>query len=82
MLNVNGSPSFPLSTVRVGERVMVERIAGRKDTKDRLINIGLIPGIALEVVTGHRDNPYLLEFNHMRVMIDYDLVRKIFVRKA
>lgn len=81
MSGVNGRPSFPLYTVREGERVLVERIGGKKDVKEKFINMGLIPGTSIEVINGHRDNPYLLEFNHTRVMIDFELVKKIFVFK-
>ncbi len=69
----------PLSERRSGDIVYVSTIYGGKGARKKLFDLGIIPGVRVEVVQGARGFPYILRVGGTRIMIGWGMVQKILV---
>ena len=70
---------IPLQEVKEGESAIIRELHGGKQAKEKLISLGIIPGVTVSVLNGKKNHPYLLSINESRVMVGYGLARKILV---
>lgn len=70
----------PLSIHRSGDTVYVSEIYGGKGARKKLFDLGIIPGVQIEVVQGTRGFPYILRVGGTRVMLGWGMVQKILVQ--
>lgn len=72
---------MPLSTVPVGRRVILSRISGRPRQIRRLTELGLTPGVVIEVV---RDGggPLLIAVRDSRIALGRSVADRIVVHRS
>ena len=71
--------TVPLSVVSSGERVKVSGIAGGANARKKLLDLGIRPGEMIEVISGHKNHPFLVRVGDSRVMIGWGMVEKVLV---
>ncbi len=75
-------PSLPLYMAAIGERVKITDIMGGREIKRRLIDMGLIVGADLEVVSSDPAGPQVVIVNGSRLALGAGVAQKIMVSHA
>lgn len=70
-------PYFVLSNAREGERLVIDNLTGCKNSRTRLLNIGLKPGDNIEVITHYSSGPMIIAREGKRYIIGKGLSEKI-----
>ena len=73
------SNSKPLSLYKEGKKVTVSAIHGGKGARKKLYDLGIVPGVTVQIVQGTYNYPYILQIGGSRVMLGWGMVQKIFV---
>jgi len=73
-----GGPSVPISFLKNGESGKVVKISGKKEVKNFLEGLGLIPGTPVRIVN-HDNYGRILEVRGSRIAIDDGMAMKIMV---
>ncbi len=71
---------MPLSMAGTGQKVRVLAIHAGRGLKARLAEIGLTPGIEIEVVSNSFHGPFVLAVKESRLMLGRGIAHKIEVR--
>jgi len=72
-------PVMPLSLVLAGEEVVIDRLAGGSQVQQRLADMGLTPGTAIEVVKSSGPGPIIVAFRGSRIALGHGLSNKVLV---
>ena len=72
-------PVMPLSFVLPGETVLIDRLVGGRQVQQRLAEMGLTPGTAIEVIKSNAAGPIIVAFRGSRVALGHGLSQKILV---
>ena len=70
-------PYFVLSNAREGEKVIIDNLTGCKNSRTRLLNIGLKPGDNIEVITNYSSGQMVIAREGKRYIIGKGLSEKI-----
>lgn len=70
-----------LSSLKEGREAVVLSFTGEKINNQKLVELGIIPGSQITIVSGGKDNPYLVKVQNTRVMIGYDMAQTIIVKE-
>ncbi len=70
-------PYFVLSSAREGERLIIDDLTGCKNSRTRLMNIGLKPGDNIEVITNYSSGQMVIAREGKRFIIGRGLSEKI-----
>ncbi|MDC7127374.1 MAG: FeoA family protein [Spirochaetales bacterium] len=74
--------TFPcLSEISIGTEVVVESISGGKSLRQRLINLGVLPGAELKVVRISKHGPLVVNVQGAQVIIGRAMAGKIYVKQ-
>lgn len=73
---------YPLTSVKPGETVTVTGVSGEQGLSKQLINLGLVPGNSITVVSGSRNFPFVLDFAGTRVGITWEIAGRIMVKRS
>jgi Fe2+ transport system protein FeoA len=71
---------MPLALVNTGTKVKLVTIEAGNQLKNRLLAMGLIPGVEIEVVSNSFFGPFLIAVKGSRVMLGRGIAQKIFVQ--
>ena len=71
----------PLTFVKEGTKVIIEKIKGGLKIKKRLEEIGLIPGKEVEVIKAG-PGPVVIKINTTKIALGFGEAMKIFVRNS
>lgn len=74
-----GNKFNTLSSVKPGEKVKIISLAGGRGLHARLISMGLVPGLTIEVVNQGMTGPCIIAQNGCRLAIGRGIARKIIV---
>ena len=69
-----------LSDIRPGDTVIVEAITGGRHLRQKLVNLGMIPGTGIRVVRANRLGPMVLDVQGSQIMIGAGMAKRIYVR--
>lgn len=69
----------PLAMMRQGERARVLSISGGKGLVRRLTEMGLYPGVEIEIISGRQTGPIIIGLQGMRLGIGFGMAKRIFV---
>ncbi|MFP3870765.1 MAG: transcriptional repressor, partial [Syntrophobacteria bacterium] len=72
-------PVLPLANVLPGEKVLIDRLAGGRQVQQRLAEMGLVPGTAVEVIKSSGPGPIIVTFRGSRIALGHGLSHKILV---
>lgn len=72
-------PVIPLSFAVAGEEVVIERLAGGRQVQQRLADMGLMPGTAVEVIKASGPGPIIVALRGSRIALGYGLSNKVLV---
>ena len=70
-------PLMPLSMGKVGESVVIREIAGGRNTRTRLVSMGLRPGDHVEIINNPGRGRIILGHNCSRLAISRGIAQKI-----
>lgn len=68
-----------LETLENGKRCVVTRIDGGSCARDRLLELGLVPGVPVRKLQGDIKGPVLVEVLGSRVVVGRGLASKVLV---
>ncbi|RLB31831.1 MAG: hypothetical protein DRG87_01395 [Deltaproteobacteria bacterium] len=69
---------MPLSMVRPGQRAKIRKIKGGRGLVGKLANMGLYPGVEIEVIA-NRPGPLILNTGGVRLGLGYGMANRILV---
>ncbi len=70
---------IPLTLIREGERVKVARVSGDRGLVRRMTDLGLRPGMEIEIVSSSRTGAFVIRLGEQRLGVGYGMAKKIFV---
>lgn len=70
-----------LSELKPGKNAVVLSISGGRNLRQRLVNLGMIPGSEVSVVRSNRMGPMVLTVQGSQIMIGRGMARQIYVRQ-
>ncbi len=74
--------TFPLLKARIGSQVIIDELKGGPGFYRRLIDMGLLPGTNIEIISGGTNGPIIIAKDGIRIGIGARMAAKIFVRPA
>jgi ferrous iron transport protein A len=69
---------IPLAMMRQGERAKVLSISGGKGLVRRLTEMGLYPGVEIEIISNMGAGPLIIGLGGSRLGIGFGIAKKIF----
>ena len=66
-----------LTNIPVGKPVVIKRILNLKGYQSKLFEMGLFPGVKVEIIRGRRSGIYLLKVNENKLLLPVKIVEKI-----
>ena len=69
----------PLSCLPQGGSALVVTIEGGKGSRQRLFDLGIVPGKVISVVQGAKRHPYIVRVGETKIMLGWGMVEKIYV---
>ena len=79
MQPVSANQETSLAARKPGESVVIRNIAQGRILRQRLLNLGLVPGETVQIVRGGGRNPMVLEIRGTKVVIGAGMAEKVFV---
>ncbi|WP_319559686.1 FeoA family protein [Marispirochaeta sp.] len=70
---------IPLSDVRPGTDVVIRAFRGGRGMRQRLLDLGVVPGERIRVIRGGRGMPHVLMVKTSKIMLGHGIVRHILV---
>jgi Fe2+ transport system protein FeoA len=70
-----------LSEIEPGKSAVVESILGGKKLRQKLVNLGMIPGAIVQVVRANRMGPMVLYVQGSQIMIGQGMAKRIYVKQ-
>lgn len=70
---------IPLSMAIRGEKVRIIRISGGRGFVRRLTEMGLYPGVEIEIISDGNAGPFIIGLGGLRFGIGFGMAKKIFV---
>ncbi|MBM4333759.1 MAG: metal-dependent transcriptional regulator [Deltaproteobacteria bacterium] len=71
-----------LKDLRPGEKARVIEVRGKGNLRKRLLDMGMVPGTEVEIISASRGGPLIIRLDGMRLGIGMGMARKIFVSPA
>ncbi|HOP86639.1 MAG TPA: FeoA family protein [Syntrophorhabdaceae bacterium] len=71
----------PLNMAREGEKVRVLKISGGRGFVQHLTEMGLYPGVVIEVISDGRRGPFIIGVGGLRLGIGFGMAKSIFVEQ-
>lgn len=68
---------MPLSMVAAGKKVKLLTVNAGRGLKARLANMGLVPGVELEVISNSRRGPFIVAMKETRLLLGRGMAHKI-----
>lgn len=76
------SAEIPLSTLKSGNYGIVKRLDGGEEFRSKMLALGIIPGKKITVTRGEKNNPYLLQVDESKVMMDWRTLEQIYIQSG
>ncbi|MHB9030594.1 MAG: FeoA family protein [Candidatus Latescibacterota bacterium] len=70
---------MPLSMVECGRKVLLLGIRTDRELQARLAQMGLVPGVEVEVIRNSEDGPFILGVKGSRVMLGREMAGQLVV---
>lgn len=74
-----GGRSMPLAMIEAGRKVRFVSVSGGHELMGRLMSMGLLPGVEIEVVQNPLRGPFILSVKGIRIMLGRGVAHKILV---
>ncbi|MFP4564482.1 MAG: ferrous iron transport protein A [Spirochaetia bacterium] len=68
-----------LSNLTSGESALVVTVDGGKGSRQKLFDLGIVPGKVISVVQGAKRHPYIVRVGETKIMLGWGMVEKIYV---
>jgi Fe2+ transport system protein FeoA len=79
MQPVSANHEITLATRKPGESVVIRAIAQGRTLRQRLLNLGIVPGETVQIIRGGGRNPMVLEIRGTKVVIGAGMAEKVLV---
>jgi ferrous iron transport protein A len=73
--------NISLADLRPGNKAIVDQIIGGRNLRQKLVNLGMLPGTEVTVVRSNKLGPMVLNIHNSRIMIGAGMAKKIYVRQ-
>ncbi len=73
--------AIPLDKLKPGKTALVERITGGRHLRQKLVNLGMLPGSEVSIVRSNRLGPMVLNVQGSQIMLGAGMASKIYVRE-
>ena len=70
---------MPLSMVQPGQKVRLVTVQAGRGLRARLAEMGLVPGVELEVINSNSAGPFIVAVKQSRIMLGRGIVHRIVV---
>ncbi len=71
---------IPLHLIAAGAIVIVSKVNGSDTVRKRILDLGIIPGEEITVVSATPGNPLIVKINQSKLVIDSSTCKRIMVR--
>ncbi len=71
---------IPLPLVSAGSKVIVDSIRGNDNVRKQIMNLGILPGVEMELFSCVPNSPVVVKINENRIMIDSATSKRVMVR--
>ncbi|MEW6426514.1 MAG: transcriptional repressor [Thermodesulfobacteriota bacterium] len=71
------TPAIPLVMATRGERVRVVRLTGGKQLQDRLMAMGIVAGVCLEIINNSAAGPFVVAVNDSRIALGAGIAQHV-----
>lgn len=71
--------AMPLTMVKAGQRVHLLAVDAGRGLRARLADMGLIPGVEIEVVSNALHGPFIVAVKGCRMVLGHGITQKIMV---
>jgi len=68
-----------LADLKSGAGGIVAALHGGEEFRSKMIPLGIVPGEEIKIINGGRGQPYVLKIGETRLMLSWEMVRKISV---
>jgi ferrous iron transport protein A len=73
--------SMSLADLRPGNKAVVNQIIGGRNLRQKLVNLGMLPGTEVTVVRSNKLGPMVLNIHNSQIMIGAGMAKRIYVRE-
>lgn len=80
MNHLNNDFGLKLTKIDSGRNVLVSKLIGGENFKEKLLSMGIIPGQSLLVMNSGRRGPVIVKVNETRVVLGHNMAEKILVQ--
>ena len=74
-----GTDRMPLSMVQPGQKVRLVTVEAGRGLKARLAEMGLVPGVELEVINHNSAGPFIVLVKQSRIILGRGMAHRIVV---
>jgi len=68
-----------LADLKSGAGGIVTALHGGEEFRGKMLPLGIVPGEEIKIINGGRGQPYVLQVGETRLMLSWEIVRKISV---
>lgn len=72
----------PLAEIAPGRRVVIRSFRGGRGMRQRLLDLGIVPGEEVKVVRGGRGLPHVLMVKTSKIMLGHGIAKHIMVSET
>ena len=73
--------NMSLADIRPGSKAIVNQIIGGRNLRQKLVNLGMLPGTEVTVVRSNKLGPMVLNIHNSQIMIGAGMAKRIYVRQ-
>ncbi len=66
-----------LSDLKAGSKAVVSQILGGEGFRKRLLDLGVVPGKEIEVISAHKYHPFIIRIDDAKIMLGWGMVCKL-----
>ncbi len=70
----------PLPFLSAGSKACIESIRGNDSVRKKIMDLGLIPGVQIEMFSATPGSPVVVKVNDNRIMLDSATSKRVMVR--
>ena len=82
MNHLNSVKNIKLTESEPGSHVIIDKISGGENLRDKLFSMGLHPGKDIEILSLRKKGPVIVKVNDTRLVIGHGMASRILILPA
>ena len=79
MNHLNSVKNIKLTESEPGSHVIIDKISGGENLRDKLFSMGLLPGKDIEILSLRKKGPVIVKVNDTRLVIGHGMASRILI---